>query len=122
MRYRIDEITDILKAKPSKLDDIEQWLFVAVNTARSIIDNSRKDDLSETCVFSDCLKVSEIQREFDTIQGKYGREGFSQRRSPVYNYLCMLVAYFDDTVLSENDRDAIREYNRIDTYLLYELM
>lgn len=120
MQYGIEEIKDILKTRPARLDDIEQWLFVAVNTARSITDNSSKTALPN--VFENCRSTAEIQREFDMIQGKYGREGFSQRKSPVYNYLCMLVAYFDDKELSPQERELITEYNSVDTYLLYELV
>ena len=120
MQYGIEDIKNILKNKPSRLENIEQWLFVAVNTARSIIDNSSRSELYD--VFENCRSTAEIQREFDTIQGKYGREGFSKRKSPVYNYLCMLVAYFDDKELSLRERELIAVYNDIDTYLLYELI
>ena len=33
-------IKEKLKAKPKKLTDLDQWLFVVVNTAKSIIDNT----------------------------------------------------------------------------------
>jgi len=34
-----------LKAKPQKLTNLHQWLFVAVNTAKSIIDNTSKSNI-----------------------------------------------------------------------------
>ena len=65
--------------------------------------------------------TSQIQHEFDIIQGKFGREGFSQRYSPVYLYLCSLVANFPDQELSDKDQELIRKYSIFKTYLLYEI-
>ena len=65
-----------LKAKPKKLTDLDQWLFVVVNTAKSIIDNTSKNNLGDVMKLSECKSTSQIQHEFDIIQGKFGREGF----------------------------------------------
>ena len=110
-----------LKAKPKELTNLDQWLFVAVNTAKSIIDNTSKNNLDNVMKLSDCNSTSQIQHEFDIIQGKFGREGFSQRYSPVYRYLCSLVANFPDQKLSNRDKELIRQYSTVETYLLYEI-
>ena len=54
---------------------------------------------------SECNSTSQIQHEFDIIQGKFGREGFSQRHSPVYIYLCSLAANYPNQELSNEDRN-----------------
>ena len=116
--------TDIkkkLKAKPKKLTDLDQWLFVVVNTAKSIIDNTSKNNLDNVVKLYDCNSTSQIQHEFDIIQGKFGREGFSQRYSPVYIYLCSLVANFPNQELSNKDKELIMQYSTVETYLLYEI-
>ena len=110
-----------LKAKPKKLTNLDQWLFVAVNTAKSIIDNTSKNNLNNVVRLSDCNSTSQIQHEFDIIQGIFGREGFSQRYSPVYLYLCSLVANFPNQELSNKDKELIRQYCTVETYLLYEI-
>ena len=114
-------IKEKLKAKPKKLTDLDQWLFVVVNTAKSIIDNTSKNNLDNVVKLYDCNSTSQIQHEFDIIQGKFGREGFSQRYSPVYIYLCSLVANYSNEELSNEDRKLIKQYNAVETYLLYEI-
>ena len=114
-------IKEKLKAKPKKLTDLDQWLFVAVNTAKSIIDNTSKNNLDNVVKLYDCNSTSQIQHEFDIIQGKFGREGFSQRYSPVYIYLCSLVANFPNQELSNKDKELIMQYSTVETYLLYEI-
>lgn len=110
-----------LKARPKELTNLNQWLFVVVNTAKSIIDNTSKDCLDMVEKLADCDSTSQIQYEFDRIQGKFGREGFSQRYSPNYLYLCSLVANFPNQTLSSKDRELIIRYGMFKTYLLYEL-
>ena len=110
-----------LKAKPKKLTDLDQWLFVVVNTAKSIIDNTSKNNLDNVVKLYDCNSTSQIQHEFDIIQGKFGREGFSQRYSPVYIYLCSLMANFPNQELSNKDKELIMQYSTVETYLLYEI-
>jgi hypothetical protein len=114
-------IKEKLKAKPKKLTDLDQWLFVVVNTAKSIIDNTSKNNLDNVVKLFDCNSTSQIQHEFDIIQGKFGREGFSQRYSPVYIYLCSLVANFPNQELSNKDKELIMQYSTVETYLLYEI-
>ena len=116
-----DNIKAQLKANPKKLTNLEQWLFVAVNTAKSIIDNTSKNNLNNVVRLSECNSTSQIQHEFDIIQGKFGREGFSQRYSPVYLYLCSLVANFPNQELTNKDKELIRQYCTVETYLLYEI-
>ena len=119
-----DNIYCIIKAwkdKPKELSNLDQWLFVAVNTAKSIIDNTSKNNLGDVMRLSECKSTSQIQHEFDIIQGKFGREGFSQRYSPVYLYLCSLVANYSNEELSNEDRELIKQYNAVETYLLYEI-
>lgn len=110
-----------LKARPKKLTNLDQWLFVTVNTAKSIIDNTSKNDFDYVIKISDCNFISQIQHAFDIIQGKFGREGFSQRYNPTYIYLCSLVADFPDQELSDKDKELIRQYSTVETYLLYEI-
>lgn len=38
-------IKTALKNKPKELSNLDQWLFAAVNTAKSIIDNTSKSNL-----------------------------------------------------------------------------
>ena len=115
------KIKTVLKHKPKELSNLDQWLFVTVNTAKSIIDNTSKNNLGDVMKLSECNSTSQIQHEFDIIQGKFGREGFSQRYSPVYLYLCSLVANFPDKELSDKDKELIRQYSIVKTYLLYEI-
>ena len=110
-----------LKSRPKELIILEQWLFVVVNTARSIIDNTSKDRLDMVEKLAGCDSTSQIQYEFDRIQGKFGREGFSQRYNPNYLYLCLLVANFPNQTLSSKDRELIIQYSVFRTYLLYDL-
>ena len=114
-------IKTALKNKPKELSNLDQWLFVAVNTAKSIIDNTSKNNLGNVMKLSECKSTSQIQHEFDIIQGKFGREGFSQRHSPVYIYLCSLVANYPNQELLSKDRELIKQYNAVETYLLYEI-
>ena len=114
-------IKEKLKAKPKKLTDLDQWLFVVVNTAKSIIDNTSKNNFDNVVKLYDCNSTSQIQHEFDIIQGKFGREGFSQRYSPVYIYLCSLMANFPNQELSNKDKELIMQYSTVETYLLYEI-
>lgn len=125
MRFSIEElyskIKTELKSRPKELTSLERWLFVAVNTARSIIDNTDKNCLDMAEKFSDCDSTGQIQYEFDRIQGKFGREGFSQRYSPNYLYLCSLIANFINQTLSSKERELIKQYGTFRDYLLYEL-
>lgn len=115
------KIKAVLRNKPKELSNLEQWLFVAVNTAKSIIDNTSKNNLGDVIKLSECNNTSQIQHEFDIIQGKFGRDGFSQRYSPVYLYLCSLVANYPNQELSNEDRELIKQYSVVETYLLYEI-
>ena len=118
-RSVIMKIKDELAAGPERLTDISVWLFVAVNTARALIDSTNKADLSKV-IFADCKSVGDIQWDFDMIQGIYGRK-FNQKRNPAYNYLCSLVAFFPDKELDDSDHKMIEGYNTIDEYLVYGL-
>lgn len=121
MEELYDKIKTELKSRPKELTSLERWLFVAVNTAKSIIDNTDKDCLYMAEKFADCDSTGQIQYEFDQIQGKFGREGFSQRYSPNYLYLCSMVANFPNQTLSSKERELIMQYVAFKTYLLYEL-
>lgn len=115
------EIKTELEARPKELTKLDQWIFVVVNTAKSIIDNTSKINLDYVMKLADCNSTSQMQHEFDIIQGKFGREGFSQRDSFNYRYLCSLVANYPNQELSDRDRELIRQYNTVKTYLLYEI-
>ena len=45
----------------------------------------------------------------------------SSMYSPVYLYLCSLVANFPGQELSDKDQELIRQYSIFKTYLLYEI-
>lgn len=115
------EIKKELKSRPSQLTNLEQWLFIVVNTAKSMIDNTSKNNLNIVMKFAECNSTSQIQHEFDIIQGKFGREGFSYRYSSNYLYLCSLVANYSNQELSNKDKELVRQYSAVETYLLYEL-
>ena len=110
-----------LQVKPKELTSLDQWLFVVVNTAKAIIDNTSKDRLDMVEQLAGCDSTSQIQYEFDRIQGEFGREGFSRRYSPNYLYLCSLVANFPNQTLLSKDRELILQFDVFKTYLLYEL-
>lgn len=110
-----------LATKPKKLTTLDHWLFVTVNTAKSIIDNTSKNNSDSVTKLAGCNSTSQIQHEFDMIQGKFGREGFSQRYSPAYLYLCSLVADFPNQELSNKDKELIKQYSAVESFLLYEI-
>ncbi len=117
-----DVFSDVLQQldqRPNRLSDIRLWLFVAVNTARALIDSTDKQAL-ENAVFTDCKSVSEIQYGFDVIQGRYGRK-FRSSSDARYNYLCSLVAFFSDRELTQEEIRLTQQYNKVDKYLIYEL-
>lgn len=114
-------IKEKLTVRPKKLTEREQWLFVTVNTAKSIIDNTSKGRSDYVIKLADCGSISQMQHEFDIIQGKFGREGFSQRHSPAYIYLCSLVADFPDEELSDRDKELIVQYSAVEAFLLYDI-
>lgn len=116
-----NKIKTELQSRPKQLTDMEQWLFVTVNTAKAMIDNTSKKDIGIVTEFAECESVSQIQQRFDVLQGKFGREGFSERHSRVYIYLCSLVAGFPDREITDKERLLIKEYYMLDSYLLYEL-
>ena len=109
-----------LQSRPKQLTDIEQWLFITVNTAKAMVDNTSKKDVGMVLKFAECESVSQIQQEFDVLQGKFGRDGFSKRRSPTFIYLCSLVAGFPNKI-ADIERALVEKYYMVDTYLLYEI-
>lgn len=121
MTGTFERIKAKLGGKPKTLNDTKEWLFVAVNTARAMIDNADKADLAAAERFAECRTVSELQRNFDAVQGIYGRERFSYRNSPEYRYLCSLTAFFPEKELSDDDRRYIMQICGYDRYLLYEI-
>ena len=115
------DIKTELASRPKELKNLDQWLFVVVNLAKSIIDNTSKKNLDYVMKLADCDSISQIQYEFDILQGKFGRGGFSQRYSPNYLYLCSLVANFSNQKLLNKSKELIRQYNTVESYLLYEI-
>ena len=92
-----------------------------LNTMRAIIDNSCKEDVSVVLKATELDSTDQIQRLYETIQGRYGIDGFSYRNAPSYYYLSSLVARFPKAQLSGADHDKIREYYEHDIFLLYEV-
>ena len=114
------KVKSILAEKPNRLSDIELWLFVTVNTAKALIDSTDKNALNIN-PFTECKTVSDVQRVFDMIQGRFGKK-FSPKRNPVYNYLCSLIAFFPESELTESESQLLEKYWDIRSYLLYELI
>lgn len=110
-----------LMEHPYKIRILNQWLFITVNTAKSIIDNSDKTQSEYLKKFVLCTTTNEMQQLFDTIQGKFGNLHFSQRNNPNYLYLCSLVANFPETNLTGEEQKSITAFIGINQYLLYEL-
>ena len=71
----------LLAEHPKRLDDPKMWLFVTVNTARALIDNTDRSGMAALDDAKSCHTAAELQRWYDSIQGRYGREGFSFRSS-----------------------------------------
>ncbi len=116
-----EELKTVLKERPKRLEEIEAWLFVTINTACAMVDNTNKKDMQVIAEAEKCYTSAELQRWFDSIQGRYGREGFSYRSSPTYYYLCSLTAFFEDMPLDDADKAFIKQIGRYDRYLLYEI-
>lgn len=110
-----------LEDRPHKIRILSQWLFITLNTAKSIIDNSNKEQLNYLKKFVNCTTTSEFQQLFDTIQGQFGNHHFSQKHGSNYKYLCSLVADFPVTTLTSADHESINAFLNVNQYLLYEL-
>ena len=116
-----DNVLRTLQSRPGQLVKKDEWLFVTVNTMKAIIDNSQKNDIQEVLKATECMTTSELQRMYDVIQGKYGREGFSYRNASTYYYLSSLVARYPDEELNEKDKEIIVDFYGETEYLLYKL-
>lgn len=49
-----------LEERPKQVTNLEVWLYVVINTAKSIIDNTSKNDLDIVMKFADCNSTSQI--------------------------------------------------------------
>ena len=116
-----EDVLRKIKTKPKQLVNLDDWLFVVVNTMKAIIENSCKEDVSLVLKARGCHTTSELQRMYDSIQGKYGRGGFSYRNDPKYSYLSSLVARYPETELTDKDKENIAMYYDIAEYLLYRI-
>lgn len=116
-----EKIKTSLKDRPNQLAELNAWLFVTINTARAMVDNTNKEDIQVIGEAELCRTSAELQRWFDSIQGRYGREGFSYRHSPIYFYLCSLTAFFEDMPLCDENREFIKRAGGYDRYFLYEI-
>jgi len=110
-----------LYKRPKKITFLDNWLFITINTAKSIIDNTAKSKFNYLNEFTKCNTTKDVQQVFDTIQGKFGSKNFSQRHSYNYRYLCSLVAEFSKMDISEKSKKLIDHFIAYDKYLLYEL-
>lgn len=110
-----------LSYRPTKLTNLYQWLFVTINTAKTMIDNTDKSKFSYLKMFVNCDTTGDIQQLFDETQGKFGQNSFSQRHNSRYLYLCSLVANFPQIKLSSEDKRLINYFITCDKYLLYEI-
>lgn len=110
-----------LRQRPQQLIDLDQWLFVTINTAKAMIDNTDKTQFVFLKHFASCDTTRDIQQFFDRVQGKFGNKNFSQRHNPKYLYLCSLVANFPQINLSSKDKQLISLFTTDDKYLLYEI-
>ena len=116
-----DEISEKLKDHPAQIEDLEEWLFVTINTMKAIVMSSAKGQERIVLEAVNCGSTQQIQQLYDRIQGLYGREGFSYRNHPEYYYLSSLVARYPEQQLTEADKKRIRDYYNTDVYLLYEI-
>ncbi|MGO2723294.1 MAG: hypothetical protein ACTIAG_06135 [Lactobacillus sp.] len=107
--------------RPKKIIDVNQWLFVTINTAKAMIDNTAKSQFGYLNQFVKCDTTRDVQRIFDEIQGKFGNKSFSQRCNPKYLYLCSLVANFPLLQLSGVNQQLINIFIYIDDYFLYKI-
>ena len=116
-----ERVLERIRSKAELIDDKDEWIFVVINTMKAIIDNSCKEDVSFVGRAADCHTTMELQAMYDTIQGKYGREGFSYRNNPKYYYLSSLVARYPNEELTDKDREKIERYCEVEVYLLYNI-
>lgn len=120
MRRELFELTKTkLANRPKQIIDLNQWLFVTINTAKAMIDNTAKSQFAYLNYFIKCDTTREIQYLFDKIQGKFGSLNFSKRYSPKYLYLCSLVANFPPMNLSAENQKLISAFIGFNDYLLY---
>lgn len=117
-----DTVLQKLKNHPIQIDDLEEWLFVAINTMKAIVTNSAKGQEWIVLEAINCGSTQEMQQLYDRIQGLYGRECFSYRNHPNYYYLSSLVARYPEQQLTEEDKNCIREYYNTEVYLLYDIV
>lgn len=120
-KYFFEQVEIKLHQRPKQLINLEQWLFVTINTAKSMIDNTDKTQFAYLTNFMKCDTTRDIQQLFDKIQGKFGTKNFSQRHNPKYLYLCSLVANFPKIKLSSADKRLISVFTADDNYLLYKI-
>ena len=121
MQDIFDNVLARLRSRVTSLEQTDEWLFTAVNTMKAIVDNCRREDVGIVLKAAEFSDTASIQQLYDTIQGMYGREGFSFRNDPRYYYLSSIVARFPQTELTEDDCRKIREYFGSDRFLLYEI-
>lgn len=114
-----EDVLNKVQTHVEKLDSLEDWLFVAINTMKAIVTNSAKGQEPVVLKAAECKNTSEVQWFYDRIQGMYGREGFSYRNHPKYYYLSSLIAFFSAKELSDDDREFIRKCYEAEEYLLY---
>ncbi len=106
--------------RPEKINQLNGWLFIVINTAKAIIDSNDKDKLSYLNEFSNCPDTQAIQLKFDRVQGMFGQQSLLRVQRSNYLYLCSLVANFLKQQLTNDDRKLIKQYCLIDHYLVYD--
>ena len=116
-----ENVIEKLKTHPVSVDSMDDWIFITINTMKAIVDNSNKEEIAVVLKATFAKDTAEIQRFYDMIQGRFGRDGFSYRNSPSYYYLSSLVARFPEQLLSDEDREKINTYYVEERYLLYEI-
>ena len=116
-----ENVKERLKAHPVSVDSMDDWLFIAINTMKAIVDNSKKDETEVVLKTTSSEDTTQIQQFYDMIQGRFGRDNFSYRNSPSYYYLSSLVARFPKQILSDEDREKIKVYYEEGRFLLYEI-
>ena len=75
-KYFFEQVEIKLHQRPKQLINLEQWLFVTINTAKSMIDNTDKTQFAYLTNFMKCDTTRDIQQLFDKIQGKFGTKNF----------------------------------------------
>ena len=49
-----EDVLQELRSMPKQIDDLNEWLFVTINTMKAIIDNSSREDVHIVMKAAEC--------------------------------------------------------------------